>query len=636
MFDFVRSHTRLLQGVLVLLVFPSFVFFGVQGYTSFRDKAASTVATVDGQPITQNQLDTAFRQAVERMQAQMPGVDVKLFDTPEARNETLDSLVRESVLTAAVTRGNIVVPDQRLQRLFVSDPNYAQLRKPDGSINKDILTAQGLSPAQFEAMLRQELAMRQVLSVISETSGVSKTPIEQSLKSLLQQREIQVQRFDVKSYLARIQPSEAEVEAFYKAHTSQFQAPDEATIQYAVLDLDALKKQVTVSDDDLKKYYDQNASRYTVPEERRASHILIAVAKDAAPDVRAKAKAKAEAILAEVRKNPSQFEALAKKNSDDPGSAQNGGDLDFFGRGAMVKSFEDAAFSMKPGDISGLVESDFGYHIIKLTAVRGGERKPFEAVRSEIQDEVTKQLAQQKFAEVAEQFSNMVYEQSDSLQPIADKLKLTIQTAVVQRTPAAGGQGPLASAKLLESVFSNDSLKNKRNTEAVETGANQLVSARVTEFRAAHVRALSEVRDQVLSQLKVTQAAAAARREGEARLEALKKDGTTTLSEPLTVSRTQGQGLPRQVLDAALKADLAKGPATVGVDLGSQGYVLIKVARIVDRPAQDPELARAVPYIQGALGEAESDAYYRALKRRFKVEVKAKAGNPVNGDVAEN
>lgn len=625
MFDFVRSHTRLLQGVLVLLVFPSFVFFGVQGYTSFRDKAASTVATVDGQPITQTQLESAFRQTVERMQAQMPGVDVKLFDTPEARSETLDTLVREHVLTAAVTHENIVVPDQRLQRLFVTDSSYAQLRKSDGSLNKDILTAQGLSPAQFETMLRQELAMRQVLATIPETTGVSQSAVGQSMSALLQQREIQLQRFDAKNYLADIQPSKAEIDAFYRAHSQQFQAPDEATIQYAVLDLDALKKQITVSEADLKKYYDQNASRYTVPEERRASHILIAVDKSASADVRAKAKGKAEAILAEVRKNPNDFEALAKKDSDDPGSAPKGGDLDFFGRGAMVKSFEDAAFSMKPGEISGLVESDFGYHIIKLTGVRGGDRKPFEAVRAEIQDEVSKQLAQQKFAETAEQFSNMAYEQSDSLQPIADKLKLAIESAVVQRTPAAGAQGPLASAKLLNAVFSAESLKSKRNTEAVETAANQLVSARVLEYRPSHVRAISEVRDQVLVQLKATQAAAAARRDGQARLAVLKEDPSLTVSDALVVSRTQTQGLSRPVLEAALKADLTKAPTVVGVDLGNQGYAVLKVVKTVGRAPQDPEESRAKPYIEQALGEAEAEAYYQALKRRYKVEINQKS-----------
>ena len=166
-------------------------------------------------------------------------------------------------------------------------------------------------------------------------------------------------------------------------------------------------------------------------------------------DVKQKAKAKAETLLAEARKNPAGFADLAKKNSEDAGTAAQGGDLDYFGRGAMVKPFEDAAFALKPGEISQVIESDFGYHVIKLEDARGGDRKPFEAVRTGIEDEVRKQLATKKWAEVAEQFTNTVYEQADSLQPVIDKLKLAKQTATVQRTPQPGAQGPLASAKLL-------------------------------------------------------------------------------------------------------------------------------------------------------------------------------------------
>lgn len=622
MFEFVRSHTRLLQGLLVLLVFPSFVFFGVQGYSHFVDQAAATVASVDGQPIRQSELEAAHRQQVERMRQQMPQVDVKLFDTPQARQQTLDGLVREQVLRHAALKENLVVPDARLQRLFVSDPSYAPLRKPDGSINKDYLAAQGMGVAQFTDMLRTEYSLRQVLGGVTGSSLSGQTVASQNAAALLEQREVQVQRFEAKAYLAKVQPTPAEIEAYYKAHTDRFRAPDEASIEYVVLDLEALKKQVSVSDDDLKKYYEQNASRYTAPEERRASHILVAVAKDASADVRAKAKAKAEALLAEVKAHPDSFAELAKKNSDDPGSASKGGDLDFFARGAMVKPFEDAAFGMKVGDISGVVASDFGFHILKLTGVRGGERKPFEAVRPEIQDEVAKQLAQQRYAEAAEQFSNLVYEQSDSLQPVVDKLKLTKMTAVVQRAVAPGATGPLASAKLLEAVFGNDALQNKRNTEAIEAGPNQLVSARVVNYRPAHVRALAEVQAQVLEQLKAEQVAAAARKEGEARMAALKQNPADTLGQSLLLSRAQPQGQPRQVLEAALRAKLGSAPAVVGVDLGAEGYAVLKVTKVVPRTAGDADLTRAKPYLAQALAEAEEAAYYDALKRRHKVELK--------------
>ncbi len=625
MFDFVRSHTRLLQGLLVLLIFPSFVFFGVQGYSSFTDKSNVAVAKVSGLEIKQSELDASHREQIERYRQQMPGLDVKLLDTPEMRLQTLEGLVRDRVMRTAAVKENLIVTDQRLQRIFTTDPQYASVRLPDGSVNKDFLAARGLTSPMFAEQLRQDLAVRQVMQGVSGSQVAGQASVELALDSLLERREAHMQRFDAKEYLAKVNPTDADIEAFYKKNPSQFRSVENAVIEYVVLDLEAMKQQITVSDDDLRKYYEQNASRYTSAEERRASHILVNAPKDAPAADREKAKAKAEGLLAEARKSPAGFADLAKKSSDDKGSAVNGGDLDFFGRGAMTKPFEDAAFAMKVGEISSLVESEYGYHIIKLVATRGGDRKPFEALRADILAEVSKPLAQKRYAEVAEQFTNMVYEQSDSLQPVVDKLKLAKAQATVQRTAAPGTTGPLASAKLLEAVFSTDAVKNKRNTEAVETGANQLVSARIVEHHPERVLPLAEVQDRVVAQLRSQQAAAAARKDGEARLAALRQNPTEGLPMGLTLSRTQAQGQPRPVVDAVLRADISKGPAVIGIDLGDQGYVVARVQQKAQRDAKDPENERAKPFVTQALTAAESEAYYLALKRRYKAEVKLAA-----------
>jgi peptidyl-prolyl cis-trans isomerase D len=627
MFDFVRSHTKLFQGLLVLLIFPSFVFFGVQGYTKFTEGATATVATVAGMPIKQNELDSAHRQQVERMRQQMPNADIKLLDTPAMKQRALDQLIRERVIAAAVTKDHLSVSDTRLARLFAADPQMQVVRKADGSINKELLAAQGMSVRQFEENLRQEYALRQVLAAPTDSALRGHGYQTLALNALLERREVQWQRFDAKDYLARITPTEAEIDAYYKAHSASFRSPESAQIEYVVLDLDALKKQVSVTEDDLRKYYDENISRYTMAEERRASHILIGADKSASQTDRDKAKAKAESLLAEVRKHPESFADVAKKNSSDTGSAERGGDLDFFGRGAMVKPFEDAAYAMKPGEISNVVESEFGFHIIKLTGIRGGEKKPFDAVRAEIQDEVAKQLAQKRYAEVAEQFTNMVYEQADSLQPAVDKLKLIRLTANVSRNAAPGTTGPLASTKLLEAIFGNEVLKNKHNTEALETGPNQLVSARVTDYHPEQVQPLAQVQAQVLEQLRAEQAAAAARKDGDALLATQKKDAGAALPLTVTVSRTQSQDIPSQVVKAALQADLSgKAPVAVGVDLGRQGYAVVKVLRVVERDtAKDADEPRARAAVDQAAAAAEAAAYFEWLKRRFKVEVKPQA-----------
>ncbi len=624
MFEFVRTHTRLLQFMLVLLIFPSFVFFGIQGYSRFNEGGASTVAKVDGHNITQAEWDQAHQRQVDRMRQQMPGIDTKLFDNPAARRETLEALVRERVLLSAAVRQNLLVGDERLQRLFVEDPQFAPLRNADGSVNQAVLAAQGMTSQAFVAQLRQELGMQQVLRGVSNTALAPSAPADRALDALLQRREVALARFDAKAYAAKLQPGDAQVEAYYKSHEAEFSAPEQATIEYVVLDLESLRKGISVPEEDLRKYYTENISRYTVAEERRARHILIAADKDSSADVKQKAKARAEALLAEVRKSPASFAELAKKNSADAGSAAQGGDLEFAARGGMVaKALEDAVFAMKVGETGEVVQSEFGYHVVRLDAVRGGEKKPLEAVRGEIEDEIRKQLAAKRWAEAAEQFTNTVYEQADSLQPVIDKLKLDKRTATVRRQPAPGATGALASAKLLDAVFANDAVKNKRNTDAVEVAANQLASARIVQHQPARTLPLAEVRERVRERVVAAESAAAARKDGEARLAQLRQSGQGDLPEKHTLSRMEAQGVPPPVLEALLKLDTAKLPVYTGVDLGEQGYVVARLDAVLPRDTKPDDNTRLRAQYAQAWGGAETRAYLDALKTRHKAETRA-------------
>ena len=621
MFDFVRSHSRLMLGLMVLLIFPSFVFFGIQGYSRFTDGANSTVAKVDGRPITRAEWDQAHQRNVERIRRQMPGVDAKLLDTPERKRETLDAMVDERVLLAAASKLNLAPTDERLQRLFVSDPQFAGLRNPDGSVNRELLAAQGMTSEGFAQQLRQEFAVQQVTAGLRNTGLATPAVAAVSLDALLQQREIQFERFDAQALKGKVAPTDADLETYYKANTSQFNAPEQATIEYVVLDLATLGKGVTIGDEDLQRYYAENAARYTSTEERRASHILVKADKDASAADRQKAKSRAEALLAEVRKNPAGFADVARKSSEDTGSAAQGGDLDFIGRGAMVKPFEDATFAMKPDEISNVIETDFGYHIIKLTAVKGGEKKPFESVRAEIEAEVRKSLAMKKYAEVAEQFTNMVYEQSDSLQPVIDKFKVEKKSATVQRQPAPGATGVLGSARLLQSVFGTDAVRNKRNTDAVEVGPNQLASARVLQHSPSRTLPLADVKDRVKERVIAQQAAALARKDGEARL-TMARQNETTLANTAVISRAKTENLPRQALDQILQVDGAKLPQAIGIDLGDAGYLVVRVLKVLPREAAPGGDAQFTAQYAQAWSTVEAKVYLNALKKRLHAEVK--------------
>lgn len=628
MFEFVRTHTRLLQFLLLILILPSFVVFGIQGYSSMTEGANATVAKVDGQPIKQAEWDFYHQQQVQRIRQQMPNVNAAMFDSVAARMETLEAMIRERVLATAVVKQHLGVSDERLQRVFISDPQFAQLRNADGSVNKQILAAQGMSSEQFAARLRNDLALQQVLGPINTTASASQAVADTAMNALLQRREVRVQRFQAKDYAAKVAPTEAEIEAFYKAHEADFRAPEQATIEYVVLDMDHVKRGINVTDDDLRKYYDENQSRFTSAEERHARHILITADKDAAADVKQKAKARAEELLAEVRKSPASFAEVAKKNSQDPGSAAQGGDLGFFGRGAMVKPFEDAAFALKPGEISNVVPTDYGFHIIQLVEVKGGDKQSFDAVRARIADEVRQQLASRRWAEAAEQFSNTVYEQSDSLQPAIDKFKLEKLTASVQRNPAPGATGALANQKLLQSLFGSEAVKNKRNTEAVEVGPNQLASARIVQHQPARTLPLAEVHDAVKRRVAAEQAEALARKDGEARLAQLKADpnaNATALGAAVTVSRSKPGDFDVATLGAIMAADAGKLPTAVGVTQPGQGYTVVRVDKLLPPDVPANEAAAFRGQIGQALGRAESDAYYQSLRSRYKVQITSAA-----------
>ena len=270
-----------------------------------------------------------------------------------------------------------------------------------------------------------------------------------------------------------------------------------------------------------------------------------------------------------------------------------------------------------------MTETKEGFYILQLKAVRGGDKRSFESVRSEIEQERKKQLALVEFSKAATDFTNLVYEQADSVKPAADKLKLELRTAKgLTRVPAPDATGPLASTKLLDALFSADVLRNKRNTEAVETAANTLVSAHITQYSPAATPPLAEVSARVREKVVAIQALALARKEGEARLAALRQAPATDLGTPLqTVSRAQTRDLPRSVVDTVLKAPTTPLPGVTGVDLGDDGFAVVRIVKVLGRDPIAADAKRASAQYAQTWGAAEAQAYFAALKSRFKVEV---------------
>ena len=642
MFESIRKHSKIVMIFLFLLIIPSFVLVGID--SNYFSEKSPVVARVDGQKINQTDWDNAHRMETDRIRAQSPSVDPKLLDSPSARYATLERLVRDRVLAASAQKMHLLTSDARLARSLQEIPAIAGLKRPDGTLDADayraLVGAQGLTPEGFEANVRRDLSVNQVMGGVMGTAFATDAQVKLALDALYERREVQVARFNASDFAAKVTPTDADLETYYKAHPAQFQQLEQAAVEYLVLDLDSVRAGITLGEDDLRTYYKENVGRMAGKEERRASHILINAAKAAPSAEREKAKARANELLLQVRQNPANFAELAKKYSEDKGSAVAGGDLNFFARGAMVKPFEEAAFALKKGEISDVVESDFGYHIIQLTDIKTPRQPSFEELRPTLESELKQQQAQRKFAEVAESFTNSVYEQADSLKPVAEKLKLKMQTATgVMRTPVPGAKGPLANAKFLEALFSADSLENKRNTEAVEFGPNQLVSGRVTTYTPARLLPLDEVRARVRTLYVAEKSAELARKDGEAKLAAWKATpGIATGLAPSTeVSREQSRNLPRPIVDSVLRASVDHLPAWTGVDLGSVGYAVVKINRVIPRDTPDAQRAQQErqQYVQW-LATAEGAAYYEVLKQRFKVQIKPLRPSLADNVISEN
>jgi peptidyl-prolyl cis-trans isomerase D len=626
MFDFFRKYMKIIMGLLFIPLVIGFVLFGVQGYDSFGN-GDDKVAEVAGKSITRQELDQAHRREVEQRLAQNPQLDRALLESDAARRATLDGLIAQRVLALAAQDQHFATSDQRLARELLQDPGIAALRKPDGQLDlqryNDALRAQGLTAEQYENSLRQDIARRQVLAGVASSSLLPAAVAQPALKAWFERREIQLARFVPADFAAKVQVSDAEVEAYYQANAARFQSPEQVDIEYLVLDLESVASRIQVSESDLRARYEQSLAQLAKNEQRRASHILLTVAADAPAADKAKVREQAQALLDEVRKSPARFAELAKAKSQDPGSAAQGGDLDFFSRGSMVKPFEDAAFALAKGQVSDLVETEFGFHIIQLTDIRQPAKPSFESLRAQLEQELKRQQAIKAYAEAAEQFGNLVYEQADSLKPAADKLGLSVRTFQGLQRSGVAADAVLANDKLLKAVFAEDALRSGRNTDAVELGTNQMVAARVLKHQAAATRPLAEVAVQVRQSLVQQRALELALAEGKSRLEAWKGGAAASLPAAVTVSRQQPQGLPVPLVAAALSARVEPGqPGWAGVDLGAQGYAVVRINQVLAPEVLAPDQAeQGRRQLEQMWVMAETQAYLESLKQRYKVKI---------------
>jgi peptidyl-prolyl cis-trans isomerase D len=620
MFDLVHKYKKVIT-VIIGLIALTFVFWGVENRVTRGDR--ETVASVNGMEISVRE----FEEELSRQQDQLRQLLGRNFDpaalnTPESRRLLLDSLIAQRLVASAAASSRIVVSDEMLRDAIASIPAF---RGPDGNFSKaayeSVLRTQSppLSPAQFEARLRYELSLGQLTRAVAEAAIPSRTVSDRLSALEAQKREIQEARIPAQQFVSQIKVDEAKIKAYYDANPAEFRTPERVKAEYVVLSADAIAAQETVAAQEVRQQWE---SAY-------------------GPKLREKeeARKKAQAIAAAVRKNPESFAEVAKKESQDPGSRDNGGDLGFSARGSFVKPYEDAVFRMREGEISDAVESEFGFHIIKLTGIRRnegrderrsshilisapGDAQPFEAMRGQIEADLKKSRAARRFSEAADTFSNMVYEQSESLKPVAERFKLQVQTTGWITRSAKQELGALDDPKLVAALFSADSTGSRRNTDAVEVAPGTLVSARVVDYQPEAQRKFEEVKNEIAERLRRSEAAALAHKEGAAKLEQLRKgaDAGVKWGAPKTVSRREPQRLDGAVLRSVVAADVSKLPAYVGVALPEADYLLVRISRVIEAdPKQQAQesTARAA----GLLAASQYDAYVASLREQASISI---------------
>lgn len=623
MFDFVNRKKRVVQVIMALAVLP-FLFWGVESY---RDKGGEGyVAIVEGEEISRREYEQALRDHHERMRAMLgANFDSAMLDTFEVRNSVLERLIQQRLLHREAVNNGFIVLDSQLVKTIRDIPAFQRDNKFSKQQYEELLRNQGLTPAVFESRVRQELLLQQLLDGYSEnvfTPGIVAERV-QHLSEV--QREISQSQITPEQFLSQVIPTEADITAYYEKHKADFDLPERARIEYLVLSLDAVAKNETVSDEAVNNYFAEHQDEFGQSEERKASHILISAPVDASDDEKQVARDKAEGILEQVRQNPEQFAEIAKENSDDPGSAAQAGDLGFFGRGVMVKSFEDKIFSMQLDEISDIVETDFGFHVIKLTAIKEAKHPGLGEVREQIEKKLKIEMVGSIFGEIAEDFSNVVYEQGDNLQAAAEKFELPIQTSD-WITRSAAEPAILANEKLLSAIFSEDVIVNQRNTVAIEVGPDTFISARILEHKPATAQSLMVVRDQIVEKLKKQMAEAIAVEDGQtklARLQAGEDVDDVIWSDAKQISYMQSQGLDHETLRAIFRAEANNLPVYTGTVNAKGGFNLIRISKVIEPESADMEkLDNFTKQLQQMITQEEMSSYLAALRQRYDVKIK--------------
>lgn len=651
MFDFIRTHQRLMQLVLLVLIVPSFALIGVGGYSTYVSGDADLVKVGDT-AVTKQEFDQARRNQLQQMQQMSRGsFDPAALDTEAARKQLLESLVDNRVIVNAAVKDRFSVSDAVLRETIASMPELQVNGQFSAERYNEVLNSVGLNSRDFEQGRRADLALQRVLGPISMTASVPASVTQSIERTLTAERTVRLRAFDAKDFEKSVVITNADLQAWYDQNKQKLELPDQVSADYLLLnEAAAMQNLPAISTEDMQKYFDQNKARFVLPARVQLSHILITVAPGASEAQRQKASEKAHEVAKQVAADKTKFAEIAKTESQDAGTAKDGGKLGWITKGSWPAALENAVFALHKGEVSQVIDGPGGYHIFKADDVQPERGETFEQAKGKIEAEIRRQLASDRFADIASKLTGLVYDNQTSLQPAADALGLKVKTVdgvaqsrLLSASETAGANPAVDTpdaalfddVRVRNALFAPESFAEKHNSGVIEISPDTLVVVRVNKITPAHVQPLDKVTAQIREQLIHERSLAAAEKAGQEALTELEHSPLAAIPEgfgtPLTLSRVNAQGVDKPVLDAAFRAATTKLPAYEGVQ-GPQGYVIVRVEGAQAGKVGDAMLASLPVELSQAWGRAEEQAVLKTMRVEAKVKLLPEADKVLSGE----
>ncbi len=491
-----QSYTA--KAILVLIIL-TFALAGVGGYITSDTEDA--VAKVNGEEIPRSDYDRAYENERSRLQEQFGDMFSAITSDPDymrnLRSGVLEQLIEQELLVQYAEDNGMRVGPEQVKAAIRDISQFRTAGQFDNDVYLMALRNAGYSPEAFAKVMQQDMTRNQLLRGLSATEFVLEPEAIAFMRLQSQSRSGGFLIARNENFEEQVEIADQDIENFYQQNQDMFRTQEKLSVAYVELSLAAVESEVEISDEEVRQYYDERQQQYSTEEERRVSHILIEFDTD-------NAKEKAEEALAELEQG-ADFSEVAQTYSDDTFSAEQGGDLDWIEAGMMDEDFDAAAFELQSvGDLSGVVETSFGYHIIKLTDLREGSVTPFSEVADEVRQQLLTEKAEDRYFEKQQKLAEISFEQPDTLEPAAEEIGATVRRSDLftrERAPTS-----LSDDVILNNLFSEELIKEKLNSDIIETPDDRSLVVRVTDHQPERVKDLDEVREQIVSQLRVEKA----------------------------------------------------------------------------------------------------------------------------------